>query len=81
MMNSTKYGRDKFGARIQVGDRIEWTPTDRHTVPARVAKCREDGLIEADVIDRGRMTLRPSEIEFGGSSEVEQELRARRVVS
>lgn len=76
-MNSTKYGRDKFGARIQVGDKIEWTPTDRHMVPARVAKCREDGLIEADVADRGRMTLRREEIEFGGSTEVEQELRAR----
>ena len=78
MTNSIKFGRDKFGHRIQVGDQILWTPTRNHAgIPGRVAQCREDGLLEADVIDRGRMTLRPSEVEAADTSEVEQELRAR----
>jgi hypothetical protein len=76
-MNSTKYARDKFGQRVQVGDKIHWTPTKTAEVPARVAQCREDGLIEADVVDRGRMTLRSSEIAHYESTETEQELRAR----
>ena len=73
---SIKYGRDKYGQRIQVGDQVSWTPTERASVPARVAQCREDGLIEADVVDRGRMTLRSSEILLD-STETEQALRAR----
>jgi len=73
-MNSIKFARDKYAALVRVGDTIEWHPTDHHSVPGVVSRCREDGLIEATIVNRGLMVLRPQEFAVDSSAD-EQSLR------